>query len=64
MITREKLNHHISHLRAKHDRIDDQIATMERSGKFDDLEITRLKKEKLHLKDEIEKSKTQLEELA
>lgn len=63
MITREKLNHHISHLRAKHDHLDDQIDAMERSGRFDDTELTRLKKEKLHIKDEIESSLQKQREL-
>ena len=63
MITREKLTHHISHLREKHERLDDQIDAMERSGKFDDTELSRLKKEKLHIKDEIEQTKSRLEDL-
>lgn len=63
MITREKLSHHISHLRAKHEHLDDQITNMERHGNFDDIALTRLKKEKLHLKDEIELSLQKQREL-
>lgn len=64
MITREKLTHHISHLRAKHDHLDDQIVAMERTGRFNDEDLHRLKKEKLAIKDEIEAVKVQLAELA
>jgi uncharacterized protein YdcH (DUF465 family) len=63
MITREKLSHHISHLRSKHEHLDDQIIAMERNGNFDDVALTRLKKEKLHIKDEIELSLQKQREL-
>ena len=59
MLTREKVEHHISHLQEKHDELDKRIAL--------DLEpqyITSvLKKEKLALKDDIEKYKHKLESL-
>lgn len=54
MITYEKIQHHISHLRARHDHLDDQISAMEKHGHFNDIELSQLKKEKLALKDEIE----------
>lgn len=63
MTNREKLSHHISHLRAKHDHLDDQIVAMERSGRFNDTDLTRLKKEKLLIKDEIESSLQKQREL-
>lgn len=64
MITREKLTHHIAHLRDKHDRVDEQIKEMEKTGHYTDEEIHQLKKQKLLIKDEIEKAKHQIEELA
>lgn len=40
-------------LRTEHDDLDAAIAALALSGNADDLIITRLKKRKLHLKDEI-----------
>lgn len=56
MITREKLIHHIAHLQEKHDILDEQITKLESHHE----NVTELKKEKLHLKDEIEKFKTKV----
>lgn len=63
MITHEKISHHISHLRAKHDHLNEQIDAMERHGHFDHIELTQLKKEKLTIKDEIELSLQKQREL-
>ena len=41
-------------LKADHRRLDEQIATLTDSGSADQMEIARLKKRKLMLKDEIE----------
>jgi len=56
MITREKLEHHIAHLQEKHDILDEQITKLEAHHET----VTDLKKEKLHLKDEIEKFKVKV----
>lgn len=59
----EKMKRHISHLEEKHHRLDDEIDTAERIGYFNDdgISITDLKKERLHLRDEIERCKRDLE---
>ena len=62
MITAEKLKHHISHLQEQHDALDKQIQELY-SHHADDFKVEELKKKKLHLKDEIEKSKQQITEL-
>lgn len=55
MITREKLIHHVEHLREKHDNLDKRIVEEEtRHGNC--AEIAILKKQKLKLKDEIEQT--------
>ena len=41
-------------LKADHRRLDEQIAALTESGSADQMEIARLKKRKLMLKDEIE----------
>lgn len=41
-------------LRAEHRRLDSEIETLRDSGSADQLELARLKKRKLRLKDEIE----------
>lgn len=59
MITRDKIQNHIIHLQEKHDMIDKEIVTEENQyGNHE--HIADLKKEKLYLKDEIEKLKTKL----
>lgn len=59
MITREKLEHHIAHLQEKHDKLDHEISKLESLHE----KVTDLKKEKLHLKDEIEKFKIKVKGL-
>lgn len=49
MLTKEKLQHHINHLQEKHDELDKRI----RDEHQPEYIQTVLKKEKLHLKDEI-----------
>lgn len=56
----EKIKHHISHLEEKHTDLNTRIDQMERTGVFDDIELEALKKERLHLKDEIERNKSKL----
>jgi hypothetical protein len=62
MITKEKLENHMKALQEKHDILDKEIkdAYMDNVG---DLEIEKMKKQKLRLKDEIESCKKQISEL-
>lgn len=59
----DKMKRHIQHLETKHHRLDDEIDTVERTGYFNDdgMNITEMKKERLHLRDEIERCRHQLE---
>ena len=41
-------------LKAEHRRLDEEISALRESGATDELEIARLKKRKLRLKDEIQ----------
>lgn len=59
MITKEKLTHHITHLQKKHDDLDKEIQVLY-SLHENDLKLETLKKLKLHLKDEIENTKRQI----
>lgn len=59
----EKLNHHLAKLEEKHWHLNKDIDLMERTGKYGDIDINQLKKERLQLKDEIAKIKEQIEEL-
>lgn len=59
MITKEKLEHHISHLQEKHDNLDKEIKELE-AHHTDSLKVETLKKIKLKLKDEIEGFRKQL----
>ena len=61
MITREKLEHHISHLEDKVKRLRAEVK--EAYARGCDLEWEKLKKEKLKLKDEIEACKKQILDL-
>lgn len=47
------LESHIDALQKEHDRLDALIATELRRTGSDDLELVKMKREKLHLKDEI-----------
>lgn len=44
----------LEHLKAEHRRIDEEITALRDSGSADQLEIARLKKRKLGIKDEIQ----------
>jgi len=59
---REKIQHHIKHLQKKHDELD-QLIQEEFNRYQDDRAVINLKKEKLILKEEIEKFKQDLEVL-
>jgi uncharacterized protein YdcH (DUF465 family) len=43
----------IKHLEEAHRSINQQIDTLEKTGLFEDLKLETLKKQRLHLKDEI-----------
>lgn len=62
MITREKLEHHVSHLEDKVKQLKADVK--EAYARGDDLSWEKLKKEKLKLKDEIEKCKKQIDGLS
>ncbi len=59
MLTKEKLQHHISHLQEQHDELDRRIAL----DKDPEYLTSIFKKEKLQLKDEIERTKAKMEAL-
>lgn len=63
MLTRDKLNHHITHLQQKHDALDKEIQVLYTLHE-NDLKLETLKKLKLHLRDEIEATKVKLNGLA
>lgn len=62
MITKEKLNNHIKHLQEKHDKLDKEIQDMYVDC-VSDLVLEKAKKEKLRLKDEIERTRVQMQSL-
>ena len=47
------LSSHLEELKRKHETLSDAVEKAQRSPGSDDLEVSRLKKEKLHLKEEI-----------
>ena len=49
------VENHIETLRSRHRDLDERVAMLESSPSADDIEITSLKKQKLHLKEQIEK---------
>jgi len=50
----EAPGHQLNMLKAEHRRLDQEIAELEAGGDADQLEIARLKKRKLRLKDQIQ----------
>jgi hypothetical protein len=59
MLTKEKIQNHIRHLREQHDTLDERI-TREHAAYGDDYVVKRLKKEKLEINDEIERMRLKL----
>jgi uncharacterized protein YdcH (DUF465 family) len=51
----DHLQHRLDHLRSEHQIIDKRIDGMESTGVFEDATLEVLKKQRLHLKDEIVK---------
>ena len=54
------LEAHIRELEARHQKLEEQIDELMAHPSVDDLEIKKLKLEKLHLKEEIERLKKEL----
>lgn len=53
---------HLEELQRRHEELDQRIADEERRPGSNDLEVAELKRQKLRLKDEIEKLKAELAE--
>lgn len=53
MADKDNMMKRLVELREEHRGLDDRIADMMAGGDFDQIEVQRLKKRKLHLKDEI-----------
>ena len=56
----EKLQHRLQHLETDHAALDKKIDGLEKTGVFGDVTLEVLKKQRLHLKDEIAKIKLQI----
>ena len=54
------LQSHLSELSAKHKALESQISDAQRHSSIHSVEITRLKRRKLHLKDEIQRVEGEL----
>ena len=59
MLDRQKLEHHIKHLQEQHDRLDREIKELY-DHHTDDFKVESLKKQKLNIKDDIERLKKQI----
>lgn len=62
MITREKLIHHVEHLKEKHDQLDKRIIE-EESHHSNCAQVAILKKQKLKLRDEIEQTNRKINDI-
>jgi uncharacterized protein YdcH (DUF465 family) len=62
-MTREKLIHHVEHLREKHEKLDKQIDLMEQSGNYVDDNLNELKKKRLAIRDEIEQTNRKIDKI-
>lgn len=49
------LSSHVEQLRKRHRALSEQVEEAQRSPSFDELQLARMKKEKLRLKEEIER---------
>jgi uncharacterized protein len=56
----DKLQHRLHHLEQDHQQLDKKIDGLESTGVFEDVTLEVLKKQRLHLKDEISKIKLQI----
>jgi hypothetical protein len=59
MLKKDKIENHIQHLQEKHDALDKEIQVLYGMHE-NDLKLEALKKQKLHLRDEIEHNKALL----
>ena len=59
MLTKEKILHHITHLEKQHDELDKRVME-ETKHHGEDYIIRKLKKQKLDIKDEIEKMRKKI----
>lgn len=53
------LSSHLQELRKKHQHLSDEVEEAQRHPAFDDIQLTELKKQKLKVKEEIERLSTQ-----
>jgi hypothetical protein len=56
----EKLKHRLQHLENDHAAMNKKIDGLEKTGVFEDVTLEVLKKQRLHLKDEIGRLKLQI----
>lgn len=56
------IEHNLRELEQHHHALDKQIAGLESTGRFDDAQLQHLKKQKLHLRDQIEELKRKNED--
>ena len=54
------MSSHVTELRKKHDQLDKMIASEQRAPGSNDLEISQLKRQKLKIKEEIERAAAQV----
>jgi hypothetical protein len=59
MLTKAKIQHHIKHLQEQHDTLGERVENEYKTW-GDDYVVRRLKKEKLEIKDEIERMRLKL----
>jgi hypothetical protein len=59
MLDRQKLENHIKHLQEQHDRLDREIKELYEHH-TDDFKIEAMKKQKLNIRDDIERIKRQI----
>ena len=59
-MTEDELSATLVQLKQEHRDLDDAIAALSQTGAFDQLQLQRMKKRKLMLKDEIQKIQDQL----
>jgi hypothetical protein len=52
------LSSHLQELKKKHQNLSDQVEAAQRNPGYDEIEIAKMKKQKLHLKEEISRLST------
>ncbi|MGU9956222.1 MAG: YdcH family protein [Arenicellales bacterium WSBS_2016_MAG_OTU3] len=56
----KSIQHEITRLQTEHRDLDEMLGKMANNNSMDELQLTRLKKRKLHIKDSIERLQSQL----